>query len=243
MTTPSLPLTDRTLGEIVSDDSRAAVVLERFGLDYCCGGHRTLAEASEGSHLPVGPIVDALSALGAPDPDDQDQRWSDLTALTRHIVDRHHRYVREMQPAIEAWLGKLVARHGARHPELAEVWQVFCELAQEMSSHMAKEETLLFPAIDDLVAASRTGTRPPASPFATVLHPVRAMEDEHRSAGERLTRLRALTNNYTPPPDACTTYRLCYGELLRFQADLIQHVHLENNVLFPKALELERRLA
>lgn len=243
MTTPALPLTDRTLGEIVTEDSRAALVFERFGLDYCCGGHQTLAEASEQSHLPLAPIVDALSALGAPDPDDQDQRWSDLATLTRHIVDRHHRYVREMMPAIEGWLGKLVARHGTRHPELAEVWQIFCELSQEMTVHMAKEETLLFPAIDDLAAARRAGTRLPASPFGTVLHPVRVMEEDHRAAGDQLARLRALTNNYTPPADACTTFRLCYGELLRFQADLIQHVHLENNVLFPRALELERQLA
>ena len=243
MTTPALPLTDRTLGEIVSDDSRAAVVLERFGLDYCCGGHRTLAEATAGSRVPLAPIVDALSALGAPDPDDRDQRWPELDALTRHIVERHHRYVREMLPAIDGWLGKLVARHGGRHPELAEVWQVFTDLAHELTSHMTKEEMLLFPAIDDLAAARRTGARPPANPFGTVLHPVRAMEDEHREAGDRLTRLRALTNNYTPPPDACTTFRLCYGELQRFQADLIQHVHLENNVLFARALELERQLA
>lgn len=243
MTLPALPLTDRTLGEIVSEDARAAVVLERFGLDYCCGGHRTLAEATAGSDLPLAPIVDALSALGAPEPDDRDQRWSDLDALTRHIRERHHAYVREMLPAIDGWLAKLVARHGARHSELADVWRVFGELSHDLMAHMAKEETLLFPAIDELAAARRAGTRPPASPFATVLHPVRAMEDEHRDAGDRLSQLRALTHNYTPPPDACTTYRLCYGELQRFQADLIEHVHLENHVLFPRALELERQLA
>ena len=242
MTTPALPLTDRTLGEIVADDSRAAVVLERFGLDYCCGGHRTLAEATETSRLPLAPVVDALAALGAPDPDDTDRQWPDLEALTAHIVHRHHRYVREMIPAIDAWLAKLVSRHGGRHPELSQVWQTFTDLATEMGSHMAKEETLLFPAIDELAVARRAGVRPPASPFGTILHPVRAMEDEHRGAGELLARLRTLTGNYTPPLDACTTYRLCYGELQRFQADLVQHVHLENNVLFPRALDLERQL-
>ena len=243
MTPPALPLTDRTLGEIVGDDSRAAVVLERFGLDYCCGGHQTLAEATSDSHLPLAPIVDALAALGAPDPDDANRQWGDLDTLTRHIVERHHKYVREMIPAIDGWLAKLVARHGPRHPELAEIWECFGELARELSSHMAKEEMLLFPAIDDLAAARRAGAAAPASPFGTVLHPVRAMEDEHRAAGECLGQLRTLTSNYTPPPDACTTYRLCYGELQRFQADLVQHVHLENNVLFPRAIELERQLA
>jgi regulator of cell morphogenesis and NO signaling len=243
MTLPALPLTDRTLGEIVNDDSRAALVLERFGLDYCCGGQQTLAEASADSSLPLAPIVDALAALGAPDPDDADRRWTDLDALARHIIDRHHRYVREMIPAIDTWLAKLVSRHGKRHPELAVIWQTFSELSKELTSHMAKEETLLFPAISDLAAARRGSGRLPASPFGTVLHPVRAMEDEHRAAGELLGRLRTLTANYTPPDDACTTYRLCYGELQRFQADLVQHVHLENNVLFPRALELERQLA
>lgn len=243
MTLPALPLTDRTLGDIVSEDARAAIVLERFGLDYCCGGHRTLAEATAGSDLPIARVVDALSALGAPEPDDRDHRWTELNALTRHIVERHHAYVREMLPAIDGWLAKLVSRHGTRHPELADVWRVFSELSHELTTHMAKEETLLFPAIDELAAARRAGTRPPAGPFATVLHPVRAMEDDHRGAGEMLGRLRALTHNYTPPPDACTTYRLCYGELQRFQADLIEHVHLENNLLFPRALELERQLS
>jgi regulator of cell morphogenesis and NO signaling len=242
MTLPALPLTDRTLGAIVSDDSRAAVVLERFGLDYCCGGNQTLAEATLKSHLPLAPVVDALAALGAPDPESTDRQWADLDALTKHIVQRHHGYVREMVPAIDGWLAKLVSRHGARHPELAQVWEVFTALAGELTSHMAKEETLLFPAIDDLAAARRGGARLPASPFGTLLHPVRAMEEEHRSAGDLLGRLRALTGNYTPPPDACTTFRLCYGELQRFQADLVQHVHLENNVLFPRAIELERQL-
>lgn len=243
MTPPALPLTDRTLGEIVNDDSRAAVVLERFGLDYCCGGHQTLAEASAESHLELASIVDALAALGAPDPENEDRQWADLTALTKHIVQRHHRYVREMLPAIDGWLAKLVSRHGRRHPELDEVWHTFSQLGSELTSHMAKEETLLFPAIDDLAMASHTGARAPASPFGTVLYPVRAMEDEHRAAGELLARLRALTGNYTPPADACTTYRLCYGELQRFQADLVQHVHLENNILFPRALNLEQQLA
>jgi regulator of cell morphogenesis and NO signaling len=212
-------------------------------LDYCCGGHQTLAEASARLHLPLAPIVDALAALGAPDPADADRRWTELDALTRHIVDRHHKYVREIIPAIDAWLAKLVSRHGQRHPELADVWHTFSELAQELTSHMAKEESLLFPAIADLAAAGRTTGRLPASPFGTVLYPVRAMEDEHRAAGDLIARIRTLSGNYTPPDDACTTYRLCYGELQRFQADLVEHVHLENNVLFPRALELERQLA
>jgi regulator of cell morphogenesis and NO signaling len=123
------------------------------------------------------------------------------------------------------------------------VWATFAQLAEDMATHMAKEEALLFPAIDDLSRAQRARTLPPTSPFGTVLNPVRVMEDDHRAAGALLQRLRELTHNYAPPEDGCTTYRLCYTELERFERDLHQHVHLENNILFPRALELEQQLA
>lgn len=241
--TPVLPFAERSLGDIVKQDTRAATVLERFGLDYCCGGHRTLQEAAAERKLGVAPIVEALEALDAAGSDTRaDSKWEELDKLTRHIVQRHHGYVREVTPAIRAWLAKLVARHGHRHPELSQVRDTFDELASELAAHMAKEENLLFPFIDDLAAAERTGGRLPTSPFGTVLHPVRVMEADHREAGDLLARLRDLTHGFAPPDDACTTYRLCYVELERFEGDLHLHVHLENNVLFPRALELEQQL-
>lgn len=240
---PVLPFAERSLGDIVKQDPRAAVVLERFGLDYCCGGHRTLQEAASERELGVAPIVEALEMLGAGSSETRaDAKWEELDKLTRHIVQRHHGYVREVTPAIRTWLAKLVARHGQRHPELAQVNEVFDHLTSELAAHMAKEENILFPFIEDLAVARRTGTRLPTSPFGTVLHPVRVMEADHRAAGEFLARLRSLTDDFTPPADACTTYRLCYAELERFEADLHWHVHLENNVLFPRALELEQQL-
>lgn len=241
---PLLPFAERSLGDIVKHDARAATVLERFGLDYCCGGHRTLQEAASARHLGLAPIVVALETLGAPASDPRsDSEWEELDALTRHIVQRHHGYVREVTPAIRTWLAKLVARHGTRHPELADVQTAFEQLADELSTHMTKEENLLFPFIDELEAASRAGTRLPTSPFGTVLHPVRVMEADHRAAGELLERLRTLTHGFALPDDACATYRLAYTELERFEADLHWHVHLENSVLFPRALELEQQLA
>ena len=240
---PPVPFAERTLGDIVRDDPRAAAVLDRVGLDYCCGGGRTLGEAASARQLDLTPTVAALEALGTPVADPRAlEEWDELDALTEHIVWRHHRYVREMTPSIQTWLAKLVARHGTRHPELVQVRDTFDQLTNELAAHMAKEENILFPAIDDLAAARRASQRLPASPFGTVLNPVRVMEDDHRAAGDLLARIRALTDDFALPDDACTTYRLCYAELERFERDLHWHVHLENNVLFPKALELEQQL-
>jgi regulator of cell morphogenesis and NO signaling len=243
MKSTALSLADRSLGDIVKDDSRAAAVLARYGLDFCCGGHQTLADAASRRDVPVPDVVAALGALGEPDEEDRsEQRWPELDGLTRHIVAAHHHYVREITPTIAAWLDKLVIRHGERHPELAGVRDAFGRLAGELAVHMVKEESVLFPYIDELAEAIRSGARLPSSPFGTVLHPVRVMEEDHREAAELLDELRGLTSDFTPPADACPTYRSCFAELERFEGDLKTHVHLENHVLFPRAIELEQRL-
>jgi len=241
--TSALPLTHRSLGDIVSHDSRAAAVLARFGVDFCCGGHQALAEAAHRHHAPLAEIIGALEALGEPAAEHQaHRRWTELDALTRHIIEQHHRYVRESTPTIQAWLEKLVTRHGDSHPELTRIRDTFGRLGEDLAVHMVKEESVLFSYIDELAAAARAGTRLPSGPFGTILNPVRAMEEDHRKAGELLSELRTLSTAYTPPDDACATYRACYAELARFEADLTTHVHLENHVLFPEAIELEERL-
>src|SRR5262245_58821676 len=150
-TADTLPLTDRTLGDIVKDDSRAAAVLARYGLDFCCGGHQTLADAARRRRVTLDDVVSSLTALGEPGEDDQSaRRWPELDGLTRHIVAAHHHYVREISPTIEAWLEKLVSRHGERHPELAKAREAFGQLSQELAVHMIKEENVLFPYIDEL---------------------------------------------------------------------------------------------
>jgi regulator of cell morphogenesis and NO signaling len=233
----------RELGSLVADNARIAAVLERFGLDYCCNGHQTLADATAERGLPIDEVIDAIAEVGEPTPEEREAgEWRDLGALTQYIVDRHHRYVRETSPAVSAWLDKLVARHGDRHPELAQVREVFFAVSAEMAAHMVKEENILFPFIAELAAAKKSGTALPGGPFGTVLNPIRVMEEDHQLVGELVTRLRALTDGFEPPEDGCTTYRLCYAELARFEADLHRHVHLENNVLFPRAIELEQGL-
>jgi regulator of cell morphogenesis and NO signaling len=241
MTRSPSSIAERSLSDIVNDDLRGATVFERFGLDYCCHGHQSLEEAARARGVAVATVVEALAALGAPTPDSQlPGAWEDLDVLTRHIFDHHHRYVRTSIPTLNTQLDKLVSRHGERHPELAQVRLTFRQLADELLSHLEKEENLLFPHIDEMAAAHRAGQTPPPGPFATALHPIRVMEADHTLAGDLMAHLRQLTGGFAPPADACTTYRACYAELAHFEADLHRHIHLENNVLFPRTMELER---
>jgi regulator of cell morphogenesis and NO signaling len=227
-----------TVGEIVAGDFRAADVLDRFGIDYCCGGRCFLADACRAAGVDVGDVereLNTLSALVAADPDVTD--WAP-GRLVEPIVATHHAYVRSALPTIERYLAKLVAAHGERHPELARVRTTFGEMGRELSEHMLKEERVLFPYISEL-AASR-GQRPVASPFGTVRNPIRMMEREHIEAGDHLHLLRELTGGYRVPGDGCATYSVTMSELRQFERDLHRHIHLENNVLFPKAVELEQ---
>lgn len=243
MAQTSLPFSERRLADIVQDDARAAAVLEAYALDFCCAGKRTLDDACREHGVATDAVAADLTALGAPADDDRlPPDLADLDHLTRHIIDTHHRYVRDTIPIVSKWLDRLVERHGDRHAELRDVRTLFATLGADMTSHMAKEETLLFPAIDELAREQRVGGHLPAGPFATILHPVRVMEGDHQQAGELLARLREVTHGYTVPTDGCATYRSCYAELARFEHDLHRHVHLENHVLFPNALAAEQAL-
>jgi regulator of cell morphogenesis and NO signaling len=167
---------------------------------------------------------------------------ADLDALVDHIVGHHHAYVRDRVPVLTTWLEKLAACHGARHPELSTIRDTFLKLGADLMAHLAKEEHLLFPFIRELAAAAREGQPPPRSPFGTILNPVRVMQQDHRAVCILTDRLRALTNGYQPPGDACRTYHVCFSALAEFDANLTRHVHLEDHVLFPRALDLEMTL-
>ena len=230
------------LADLVQADPRITPVFDRFGLDYCCRGYRTLQEASIDQQVPVSEVLEELQAIGPrPDSADAVAAWTDLPGLIQHIVTQHHRYVREHQPVLQALLDKLVKRHGAGHPELLEVRAVFESLSAELLQHMNKEENILFPYIGTL-ANTNAGQPRPFSPFGTIVNPIRAMEQEHLQAGNLLERLRALTGGYQPPADACMSYRLCFDGLAKFESDLHQHVYLENYVLFPRAIAMEGAL-
>ncbi|MGE3959960.1 MAG: iron-sulfur cluster repair di-iron protein [Vicinamibacterales bacterium] len=227
-----------SLGSIVAADFRMASVLDQFGLDYCCHGKRTLEEACQQHQVSLEAVESALSLVSGPAADMPDASWS-ADELTRFIVRRHHAYVRAQLPVIDAHLQKLVAVHGGRHPELRPLHEHFRAIADELQMHMMKEEEILFPYIRALAAAAEQGTGAPPNMFGTVMNPIRMMEAEHQSAGNELEAVRTLTGHFTVPADGCTTYRVCFGELEAFDRDLRTHIHLENNLLFPKAVALE----
>jgi regulator of cell morphogenesis and NO signaling len=232
--------TSTTLGNIVASDHRAAGVLDRFGLDFCCGGKRTFGEACAAARLDPGTVAGELAKLSAaPATEDvPDASWP-VEELAHYIVRRHHAYVRQQLPVIGGHLEKLVAVHGERHPELGQIAGHFAELAGELQRHMMKEEQILFPYVRQLAASAEFGLEPPIGMFGSVSNPIRMMEAEHRHAGDELGAIRGLSANYSVPVDGCTTYRVCYEELAAFDADLRQHIHLENNILFPHAVTLE----
>lgn len=234
-------LADQLLADVVSANARAASVLDRYGLDYCCHGHDTVTDAARRAGVPLDDVVAALEMAGAPvatvAPLD-----AGLDTLVDHIVEHHHGYVRAQIPVITAWLDKLVSRHGGRHPELKEIRDTFLALGADLTAHMAKEEHILFPFITDLAVAARAGRPLPRSPFGTLLNPVRVMNQDHRAVCDLVERLRTLSGGYQPPADGCRTYHLCFAELAGFDADLSRHVHIEDHVLFPRALDLELAL-
>lgn len=230
------------LGTIVASDFRAAAVFDRFGLDFCCNGKRTLTEACEQRAIKADEVEAALEALGSGGAVDVPNDSWPADELTRYIERRHHTFVREQSFVIAARLEKLVQVHGATHPELAVAATHFGDLAAELRMHLAKEEEILFPYVRAMASALERGTGAPPNMFGTVKNPIRMMESEHQDAGHELEQLRSITSNFTVPPDGCATYRACYEELEAFDRDLRTHIHLENNILFPKAVTLESTL-
>lgn len=228
-----------TLGEIASRDVRAAAVLDRYRLDYCCGGSRTLGEGCRQRGVSVEQVVSELESLA---PAAHEVPEQDPAALVSHIVSCHHAYVRAATPAIQQHLAKVAAVHGPRHPELPIVYAEFSKVAGELSQHMVKEERVLFPYICALQEAFTAGSPPPPDMFGTVQNPIRMMEIEHQEAGSGMELVRELTHGYQPPDDACGTYRMVLEELDTFEKDLHEHVRLEDHVLFPKAVALEEAL-
>ena len=228
-----------TVGELVAADFRAAAVLNRFGIDFCCGGKRTLADACGAHQLDATRVLSEVYAAcaSAGEAPPRFNAWEPQT-LVAYIVGQHHTYVRRILPVVAGYLRKLAATHGERHPELLEVERLWDDISGEMTAHMAKEEQVLFPYIVQLADAAPRGEAVPAPPFGSIEFPIRMMEHEHDNAGDIVARIRRLTNGYTPPTDGCTTYRVCFQELNAFEQDLHAHVHLENNILFPKARAL-----
>lgn len=233
------PLNQTSVGDIVAMDFRAAAVFERFGIDFCCGGRRSLGDACRAAAVDPAALLDALSALGPEGTGEEDVTSWSPARLIDHIVGRHHAYVRRVAPILTQYLDKLVRAHGERHPELARIAARFAVVHEELQRHMMKEEQVLFPYVRRIAELRAQGQTLPPSPFGSVQNPIRLMEHEHRDAANELHLIRELTNGYAVPADGCATYSACFEELQAFERDLHRHVHLENNVLFPKAAALE----
>ncbi len=234
--------TMKTVREFAVENPNATRVFERFGIDYCCGGHKPLADACASANVAVEAVLkgieqsDATLAQGTAGKD-----WSkeSLSALVEHINSTHHVYVKDEVPRILKLIEKVVTAHGGNHPELTTVQQVFSDLGQELFMHLMKEEQILFPYVIQTERCVTTGEGAPPSCFGTVQNPVRMMMMEHDSAGVALRELRDATSDYAIPADACISYKTLYQALQAFEKDLHQHIHLENNILFPRAVEME----
>jgi regulator of cell morphogenesis and NO signaling len=224
-----------TVGEIVAADFRTAAVFEAFGIDFCCGGQQPFDVACRTASADPDLVLRAPEAMRTTGRSDERVTEWPVDRLIDHIVTVHHKYVRLALPTIGRYLNKLEDVHGTRHPELAEVRTHFERLGHELEHHLQKEEQVLFPYVRALANACG----PVPCPFGTVANPIRMMEHEHHDAGDEMRTIRDLTRGYAMPPDGCTTYAVCMAELARFERDLHRHVHLENNVLFPKAIALE----
>ncbi len=237
-------LKEQEIGQFVAQDFRTAAVFSEYGIDFCCKGNRPLAAVCEKNGIAIDEILEKLDiATNKKNSASMDYRSWPLDLLTVYIKKTHHKYVQSKIPVLYQFLAKLCKVHGERHPQLLELNNTFLNVSQELLQHMQKEEQVLFPLIERMVKHAEENTNLDRSNFGTVKNPIAMMEHEHDNAGEAFRSISRLTNNYTPPADACNTHKVTFSMLDEFEKDLHLHIHLENNILFPKAIQLEKELA
>ena len=234
---------NQIIGELVAQDYRTASVFKQYGIDFCCQGNRTINDACKTNNIDEKMVIADLNELlqSKEEKTTDFQSWP-IDLLADYIEKKHHRYVVEKVLEIIPYLDKICKVHGSRHPELLEINEHFNATASELAVHMKKEELVLFPFIREMVEAKQANRKPDAPHFGTVQNPIQMMMNEHTTEGERFRKIEELSNFYTPPQDACNTYRVTFALLKEFEQDLHLHIHLENNILFPKAAELEKEL-
>lgn len=236
-------MTAKTVRELAVENAAATRIFEKFGIDYCCGGNQSLEQACDKAQVSIDEVLDSLEMAEATARAAQpvhDWNREPLSELIAHIKNTHHKYTREEIVRLAALLQKVCSVHGKNHPELFEIKATFGELAQELTTHLMKEEMVLFPYIERMEEAVIQKEPVLPAPFGTVQNPVAMMEHEHDSAGNALRAMRKARGDFTAPADACVSYQTLYQALAAFEADLHQHIHLENNILFPRAIAMER---
>lgn len=232
----------RTVREVVLETPQATRIFEKFKIDYCCGGNRPLTEACAKAGVSIQEIEQMLENGTAKEFEALNFKEMRLPHLIEHIVAKHHVYTKEEMIRLEALITKVVSVHSDNHPELRQVGSLFRKLCADLKPHMFKEEQILFPFIVQLERSTTHKLGAPIAPFGTVNNPVRMMMMEHDAAGEILRELRSVTRNYSVPADVCISYKTLYEALEALEQDLHQHIHLENNILFPRAIELEEMI-
>lgn len=228
-----------TVGQLVAERPERARIFEHWGIDYCCGGKRPLSAACAFKGADLSSVLQELQQLDTLNPISKHNLLQmSLTELCDDIENTHHNHLREELPRMHGLLERITSRHGEAHPYMAQVFRVFGGFRAELELHMRKEEVILFPLIRQLDQAHSSLT----SHCGSVSNPIRVMEDEHSDAGNALEQMRVLTNGFTPPENACNTFRVVLSSLEQLEADMHLHVHKENNVLFPRAIEREAQL-
>ena len=233
---------NKTVAEVVSENIKASNVFKKHGIDFCCGGGISIEKACAKNGVDYATLEKELIAVDETPNRTHDYNSWELDFLIDHIVNIHHAYVEESLPIILQYSNKVATVHGHHYTEVIEINNLFTEAANELAGHMKKEELILFPFMKQLIVANREGTPAPQPPFGTVNNPINMMEAEHEHVGEIFKTIAKLTNNYTPPEDACNTFRALYASLDEFEQDLHQHIHLENNILHPKVIAIENKL-
>lgn len=232
------------IGALVAENYRAASVFKKYGIDFCCQGNRTINDACVDKNIEVSSILNDLeTALNQQNIGTTDYKSWPLDLLADYIEKKHHRYVEEKALEIKPYLAKICRVHGERHPELLKINEHFLISTGELAKHMKKEELILFPYVRKIVKAKHSNSQLEKPKFETALNPIEMMMEEHEIEGERFREISELSDNYTPPNDACNTYHVTFALLKEFEEDLHLHIHLENNILFPNTLQLEKEIA
>lgn len=236
-------LKEQTIGELTAKDYRKAEVFKKYGVDFCCGGKKTLDKVCKEKGINREEIEKDLLLMekGTAIPSQDFYSW-ESSFLADYIVNTHHKYVIQSMPLIFEFTQKVARVHGQEHPEVVEVAKLFIQVMDELNRHMMKEENILFPYIKQLSELKKAKGKLEPSPFGTIQNPINMMEHEHDLVGNLMHEIRNITTNYSLPPGACNSYRYAYQKLNEFENDLHQHIHLENNILFPRAIDLEIEL-
>lgn len=236
-----LPITiSKTVADWVAEDYRTADVFKRHGIDFCCGGKTSLETVCERKGISFDQMLMELEQSTQTGQVSHDYQNWEADRLIHHIMDVHHHYVNTNLDPIQQYADKVALVHGAHRPEVIRIRDLFRTLSEELRGHLKKEEEILFPYVIQMVAAKRLHSNLTPAFFQTVVNPLRVMEAEHDHAGQILAQIRQISNQFTPPDEACNTYRVLYSKLKEFESDLHTHIHLENNLLFPLAQKLEK---